>query len=41
MQLSSDSFPDGEGIPETHAFGVPDEHAHVSFGPNRNPQLAW
>ncbi len=41
MQLSSDSFQDGEGIPETYAFGVPDEQAHVTFGPNRNPHLAW
>jgi hypothetical protein len=41
MELRSDSFPDGGQIPETFAFCVVDATAHVAFGPNRNPHLAW
>jgi Raf kinase inhibitor-like YbhB/YbcL family protein len=41
MKLWSDSFPDGGTIPSLYAFGVPDPVDHVSFGPNRNPHLAW
>ncbi len=41
MELHSDSFADGERIPETYAFCVADEESHVRFGQNRNPHLAW
>jgi Raf kinase inhibitor-like YbhB/YbcL family protein len=41
MWLESTSFPDGGVIPEEFVFGVPDSEAHVTFGPNRNPHLAW
>lgn len=41
MRLDSDSFQDGERIPDHYAFGVADEKTHVTFGPNRNPHLAW
>jgi Raf kinase inhibitor-like YbhB/YbcL family protein len=41
MQLMSDSFEDGGRIPEAHAFGIPDEETHITFGPNENPHLAW
>lgn len=41
MRIDSDSFRDGERIPETYAFGVVDDQTHVTFGPNRNPHLVW
>ena len=41
MQLSSSSFQDGAPIPSEFVFGLPDPDTHVTFGPNRNPQLAW
>jgi Raf kinase inhibitor-like YbhB/YbcL family protein len=41
MRIDSDSFRDGERIPETYAFGVIDDQTHVAFGPNRNPHLVW
>ncbi len=41
MRLTSDSFSDGGTIPAHLAFGLPDPDTHVTFGPNRNPHLAW
>lgn len=41
MKLWSDSFKDGESIPGTFAFGVPDAESHVALSDNRNPHLAW
>ncbi len=41
MELRSDNFKDGERIPDAHAFCVVDEATHVTYGPNRNPHLAW
>jgi Raf kinase inhibitor-like YbhB/YbcL family protein len=41
MELRSESFSDGDPIPAEYAFGVPDPDLHVSFAPNRNPQLRW
>ncbi|MGC2944622.1 YbhB/YbcL family Raf kinase inhibitor-like protein [Burkholderia ambifaria] len=41
MQLTSQSFKDGEHIPAEFAFAVPDAVTHVSLSSNRNPHLAW
>lgn len=41
MELISQSFSDNQKIPDEFAFGVPQEHAHVTLGANRNPHLAW
>ncbi|MDJ0925684.1 MAG: YbhB/YbcL family Raf kinase inhibitor-like protein [Acidimicrobiia bacterium] len=41
MELSSNSFADGGAIPGEYALGLPDPDTHVTFGPNRNPHLAW
>lgn len=41
MELSTMSFTADGPIPGEFAFGVPDEVAHVGFGANRNPHLAW
>lgn len=41
MQLTSQSFQDGQAIPGEFAFGVPDAATHVALSANRNPQLAW
>ncbi len=41
MQLTSSSFTDGSAIPDDFAFCVPDPDTHATFGPNRNPHLAW
>ncbi|MDR2207960.1 MAG: YbhB/YbcL family Raf kinase inhibitor-like protein [Azoarcus sp.] len=41
MRLNSNSFADGQSIPEEFAFAVPDELHHVSLGKNCNPHLAW
>ena len=41
MHMSSSSFSDGQAIPGNLAFCVPDPDSHATFGPNRNPALAW
>ena len=41
MQLTSESFSDGQPIPAEFAFGRPDPDNHVALSDNRNPQLAW
>ena len=41
MKLWSDSFRDGERIPEEFAFGKIDPKTHVTLSANRNPHLAW
>ncbi len=41
MHLWSTNFEDGGPIPADQAFGVPDPDTHITFGPNRNPHLAW
>jgi hypothetical protein len=41
MKLRSDSFRDGERIPEEFAFGKIDPKSRVTLSANRNPHLAW
>ena len=41
MRLWSDSFKDGDKVPEANAFGVIDHVTHVRLSSNRNPHLAW
>ena len=42
MKIRSNSFGDGERIPEEFAFGRIDAGGgHVALSANRNPQLAW
>lgn len=41
MQLTSQSFQDGQAIPGAYAFAVPDAASHVALSSNRNPHLAW
>ena len=41
MNLSSESFSDGEPIPERCAFCAPDAEQHAGLGANRNPALSW
>jgi len=41
MKLWSDSFKDGERIPERCAFGKHNPETHVELTDNKNPHLAW
>jgi Raf kinase inhibitor-like YbhB/YbcL family protein len=41
MKISSDSFKDGQRIPESCAFGKPNPETHVELSDNKNPHLAW
>jgi Raf kinase inhibitor-like YbhB/YbcL family protein len=41
MQLTSNSFRDGDVIPSEFAFGKHHPEQHVETCENRNPQLAW
>jgi len=41
MQITSSSFENGQTIPESHVFGIPDAESHMALGQNRNPPLAW
>ena len=41
MQLWSDSWTNGDRIPERYAAGRPDGHSGAVFGDNLNPHLAW
>jgi len=41
MKLTSRSITNGERIPDTHAFCIPDPGTTVTQGPNRSPHLAW
>lgn len=41
MKLWSDSFKDGQPLPPTLAFAVPDPDSHVKLSSNRSPHLAW
>lgn len=41
MRLWSDSFKDGDPVPQANAFAVIDPATHVRLSSNRNPHLAW
>ncbi|MDR3352328.1 MAG: YbhB/YbcL family Raf kinase inhibitor-like protein [Zoogloeaceae bacterium] len=41
MQLFSNSFADGDRIPEDFAFGIQDAARHIRLGKNLNPHLVW
>ncbi len=41
MKLTVSGIRNGQPIPEQFAFGVPNANDHMSFGPNRNPELFW
>ncbi|GIW42365.1 MAG: phosphatidylethanolamine-binding protein [Candidatus Binatia bacterium] len=41
MQIWSNSFRNGERIPERCAFGKPDPKTHIALSENRNPHIAW
>lgn len=41
MQLTSDSFSDGQAIPAKYAFCRPEPEAHASLSDNISPHLAW
>ena len=41
MKLTSNSFSDGQSIPGTYSFCIPDPAHHVCLGSNKNPHLAW
>lgn len=41
MKVWSDSFADGEAIPEKNAFGKHADEGHVALSDNRNPHVAW
>jgi Raf kinase inhibitor-like YbhB/YbcL family protein len=41
MKLWSDSWTNGDPIPQRHAAGKPDGAGKAAFSDNLNPQLAW
>ena len=41
MKLTVRGVEDGKPVPEQFAFGVYSEEDHMSFGPNRNPEIIW
>lgn len=41
MKLEVRGIEEGQPVPEKFAFGVFSEQDHMSFGPNRNPELVW
>ena len=41
MELWSDDFSEGGPIPGELALCLPHPDTHATFGPNRNPHLAW
>ena len=41
MKIWSNSFKDGERIPDRCAFGEPNPETHVELSDNKNPHLAW
>ena len=41
MKLWSESFENGDRIPDEFCMGVAADEGHATFGENRNPHLAW
>ena len=41
LTVTIDGWADGATIPGTFAFGVPAADGPMTFGPNRNPRIAW
>ena len=41
MKIHVQGVAENQPIPERFAFGVFNEEAHMSFGPNRNPEVSW
>jgi Raf kinase inhibitor-like YbhB/YbcL family protein len=41
VKLESESFENGDRMPEEFAMGVPADEGHATFGENRNPHLKW
>lgn len=41
MKLTSQSWTNGDRIPQRYAAGRPDEHGKATFSDNLNPHLAW
>ncbi|MBJ6136244.1 YbhB/YbcL family Raf kinase inhibitor-like protein [Marinobacter litoralis] len=41
MKLEVGGVEEGRPVPEKFAFGVFNPDNHMSFGPNRNPELSW
>jgi Raf kinase inhibitor-like YbhB/YbcL family protein len=41
VKFRSESWPNGERIPQRHAAGVPDGTGHARPGLNQSPHLAW
>jgi Raf kinase inhibitor-like YbhB/YbcL family protein len=41
VEINVRGIEDGQPIPEDFAFGVYSEQDHMSFGPNKNPEVTW
>ncbi|WP_323750075.1 YbhB/YbcL family Raf kinase inhibitor-like protein [Marinobacter sp.] len=41
MKLEVGGIEEGRPVPEKFAFGVFNPDNHMSFGPNRNPEMSW
>lgn len=41
MEITVRGIEHGKPIPEKFAFGVFNQDSHMSFGPNRNPEVSW
>ncbi|MDP4547960.1 MULTISPECIES: YbhB/YbcL family Raf kinase inhibitor-like protein [unclassified Marinobacter] len=41
MKLEVGGVEEGRPVPEKFAFGVFNPDNHMSFGPNRNPEMSW
>ncbi|MFV8572167.1 YbhB/YbcL family Raf kinase inhibitor-like protein [Marinobacter sp. SBS5] len=41
MKLEVGGVTEGHPVPEKFAFGVFNPDHHMSFGPNRNPEMSW
>lgn len=41
MDIKVRGIEEGQPVPEEFAFGVYSEQDHMSFGPNKNPEVIW